>query len=122
MEGRLYKTLKLDNQLELNIYDKSTKIAADGWFVKLAAIINIEIRDSLFNEISKLPADIGEMKNKLGNTIDFKIEMERNFIHASEKETVYNQLVNSFLNTNLKYISKPIFPGRYIIKKFLEKK
>ena len=57
------------------------------------------------------------------NTIDcvFRYEQkrERNFVGDQQKDTVFNDLVTSFLTSTRKYLSHPNFAARYAVREYL---
>ena len=105
-EENLFKKIKMNNHQELLVYDKSRKIAADTWFVTLIIRMIIKIDPTIFTGISEMLVGIEDIKKKFGEDIKYEIKIEKNFVNDLEKDSVFNQLLDSFLSTNLPYLSK----------------
>ena len=118
---QLIKSIPLDNGQVLNIYDASKKIAGDRWRVNLVARILISVDEiSLENNAAMPPID--EIKHILGDTVEYETKKERNFIDDKEKQTVLNDLLDTFIKYSSPYLSHPKFTKRFIIKKYHEYK
>ncbi|MBU0993715.1 MAG: hypothetical protein KJ737_14575 [Proteobacteria bacterium] len=121
MKEKLIKVHKLDNNQELEIYDLSRKIAEDTWVVIAIIRMNININNLFMKDEKELPVTIADIKDILGENVLFEIKIEKNFIHHSNKNNELKQLVDSFLKTNIGYISKHAFPGKYVLKEYFKK-
>lgn len=106
------KTFNLSNGLILEIKDESKKIAKDRWVVRLRALIDIPLKY----------IDRDDIKAELGENVIYEKRRERNFIAETEKDAVFNELTQSFVNMSLKYLAHPDFPKKFILKKYNEHK
>ena len=61
------------------------------------------------------------MIDKLGSVVKYEYLAERNFIMAKEKEKLFEKLVHDFFDSLGKYISKPAFPKKLILKQYKDK-
>ena len=118
---QLIKSIPLDNGQVLNIYDASKNIAGDRWQVNLVARMIISIYKIKPENNADLPS-IAELKQALGDTVEYKIKKERNFIDDKKKQTVLNDLLDTFIKYSAPYLSHPEFSQRFIIKKYHEYK
>lgn len=121
MEYNFVKAVELGNNLKLKIYDSSKKMAGDRWLVSLTARIKIPVdpNSKLFSgsEYSK-----EEIDRLLGSEVLFEQKRERFFIDEKNKESVFNQLCDSFIDNTISYLSHPDFPKKFAIMKLKEKK
>jgi wyosine [tRNA(Phe)-imidazoG37] synthetase (radical SAM superfamily) len=121
MPEQLIKSIPLDNGQVLNIYDASKNIAGDRWQVNLVARIVISVNEiSLENNAAN--ATLSEIEQALGDTVEYEIKKQRNFIDDKEKQTVLTDLLDTFIKYSAPYLSHPDFPKRFIIKKYHERK
>ena len=95
MESNFVKSVGLENNLQLKIYDNSRKIAGDRWLVKMIAQVDIPV-SSVLETLHDLHNDPNgnrdEILKLLGSTVIFEQKRERFFIDESKKETVFNEL------------------------------
>ena len=121
MPEQLIKSIALDNGQVLNIYDASKNIAGDRWQVNLVARMLISVYDINSETNTALPP-IDEIKQALGDTVEYETNKQRNFIDDKEKQAVFNELLDTFVKYSVPYLSHPDFPKRFIIKKYHEHK
>ncbi len=121
MNEKLIKTIVLKNGLKLEIYDQSRKIAGDRWLVKMAAKIDIPIdRQHLGDGLNK-QVSLNSLKESFDNFIRYEQRRERNFIGDQQKDTVFNDLVASFLTSTREYLSHPNFAARCALREHLRR-
>ncbi len=120
MKERLIKTLDLENGLQLNVYDASRKLAGDRWLVSLIVRMDVPVTDALKKNSRRSAENIDEIKNVVGDNVLFEKKREKIFVDKTEKETVFKELCDMFLNSSLNYLSKDIFPEQYILKTYKE--
>lgn len=95
------KILRLENGLELKLYDRSRKIAGDRWRVSFSARTEIPLSGLSSAQTEHLPALAGEIEAAAGNCAVFEHKAERNFVAENEKEEIFNSLCDSFLKNSL---------------------
>ena len=120
MKEELIKTLDLENGLQLNVYDASRKLVGDRWLVSLIVRMDVPVTDALEKNSRQPMESIDEIKDVLGDSVMFEQKRERIFVDSAEKETVFKELCDMFLNSSLDYLSKEIFPEQYILKTYRE--
>ena len=122
MNEKLIETIVLKNGLILEIYDHSRKVAGDRWLVKLVSKVDIPIDYLIRNagESSQLNLNIDELRKFFNACIRFEQKRERNFISEMEKDTVFNDLLASFLKSSQAYLSHPAFTVRYAVSRIFK--
>ena len=118
MNEKLIRTDTLGNNLKLELYDASRKIAGGRWLVSLVAKIDIPINDSILPIDGEPDTDIIEIRKALGESVCFKLTRNRNFIAATQKEATLQDLIESFLSISSSYLSHKDFPKKFIAKEY----
>ena len=118
MEEILIKSIKLENELTIKLFDGSRKIAGDRWFVSMIARAEVPININSFNGDRKFDISIDEIRSALGESVIFEQKFEKNFVDNTEKEKIINRQKESFISSVLPYISLPQFQQMYILKEF----
>jgi hypothetical protein len=113
------KQLKLENGTELEILDASRPLAGDRWQVAAVFRLTIPITSEMFSG-TKTPDDVAEIRRLLGERLVFEKRLERTFIDKGAREKTFEQLVDSYLEGALEYISKPAFARNYVLKRYAE--
>jgi hypothetical protein len=120
MKEKLIKTLDLENGLQLNVYDASRKLVGDRWLVSMIVRMDVPVTEVLKKNSIQPTKSIDEIKSVLGDSVIFEKKRERNFVDTTERVTVFKELCDMFLNSQLYYLSKSIFPKQYILKTYKE--
>jgi hypothetical protein len=121
MKEKLIKTMELKNGMQLNFYDASRPLAGDRWLISLIIRMEIPVVEALINDEGKSMDSVGEIKKVLGEKVLFEQKRERIFVGESEKQTVFEEVYNFFIDSVLGYLSNKAFPKRYVLKKYREK-
>ncbi len=100
----------LENGLELVITSIIKHIAGDRCQVTFQAEIEIKIESDYFKNDVRNSPDVEKVKSLLGSSTVFRYSKVRNFIAVDEKERVFDELKNQFLENTLAYISSDSFP------------
>ena len=120
MADAILKSIKLDNQSQLDLMDASQKVAADRWLVRL----NIRLTVPVTALSTGAPDDAGprleDVRAELGERVLFEQTKERNFVDDREKDAVLNNLHDAFMATAAAYLAHPLFPQKLILKKYHE--
>ena len=120
MKEKLIKTLDLENGLQLNVYDASRKLVGDRWLVSLIIRMDVPVAGALKKNNRESMEHIDEIKDMLGDSVLFEKKREKIFVDTVEKEMVFKELFDLFMNSSLKYLSKEIFPKQYVLKMYKE--
>jgi hypothetical protein len=121
MKEKLIKTMGLKNGMKLKFYDASRPLAGDRWLISLIIIAEMSVVEALINDEGKSMDSVGEIKKVLGEKVLFEQKRERIFVGESEKQTVFEEVYNFFIDSVLGYLSNKAFPKRYVLKKYREK-
>lgn len=118
MKETLVKTIDLENNQKLEIYDASRRVGADTWLVTMIARVEILINELLFTAEELSSINLDEIKKALGEKVYFQTKIDRNFINDARKDEVLNGLCDVFLANTRSYLSHPDFPKKFVLKKF----
>jgi hypothetical protein len=121
MKEKLIKTMDLKNGMTLNFYDASRPIVGDRWLISLIVRMEIPVVEALINDEGKSMDGVDEIKKVLGEKVLFEQKRDRIFVEESEKQTVFEEVYNFFIDSVLSYLSNKAFPKRYVLKKYREK-
>lgn len=121
MKEKLVKTIDLKNGIQLKIFDGSRKVAGDRWMINLVARMDIPVMETLVKNGRESSESIDEIQTMIGEKVSFEQKRERIFIDESEKDSVFKEMVDIFLNHTLRYLSREAFPKQYVMKKYREK-
>ena len=101
----LLEEIKLSNGLTLQIFDLSRAIAADTVKVELSMQIKINLETSFFADTS----DYDQVKNIFGEELTYTHKAERIIVSKENENTVREELINTFKNNLLNYLSAANF-------------
>jgi hypothetical protein len=121
MKEKSIKTMDLKNGMQLKFYDNSKKLAGDRWLISLIVRMEIPVAEVSINDEGKSMERVDEIKKILGEKVLFEQKRERIFVGESEKQTVFEELYDFFIDSVLGYLSNKAFPKRYVLKKYREK-
>jgi rRNA maturation protein Rpf1 len=121
MKEKLIKTMDLKNGMQLKFYDNSRKLAGDRWLISLNVRMEIPVTEVSINDKGKSIEIVNEIKEVLGEKVLFEQKRERIFVAQSEKQAVFEELYDFFIDSVLGYLSNKAFPKRYVLKKYREK-
>jgi len=120
MKEKLIKTLDLENGLQLKVYDGSRELVGDRWLVSLIVRMDVPVTEALKKNSREPMENIDEIKDMLGDSVLYEKKREKIFVDKTEKEKVFKELCDMFLNSSLNYLSKKAFPKQYILKTYKE--
>ena len=63
--------------------------------------------------------DISKVTSILGNSTSYSYSKTRNFIAQDEKDKIFEDMKQQFLDTSLQYISSPSFPAKLIKRNYV---
>jgi len=118
MKQSLMKRMELSNDLKLDFYDISRKLAGDRWYVGMVARIDIPLTDWLLTNQLLSNYSVEEVRNALGETVRFQEKRERHYIDEREKDPLLKIMMDSFIKSTLNYYSHSDFPVKYVLKEF----
>ena len=120
MEPILIKTIDLENHLTLDIYDESIKMIGDRWMVNMVARIKVPLDEALIQKSEDSSVNKDKIKKALGKEVVFEHKSNRIFVDDNEKESIFQEMYDHFIDNTLHYLSRPNFPERFLLKKIRE--
>ena len=118
MEDKLIDTIKLENGLTLEIYDRSKEVVAGRWLVSFEARIDVKVDPQYFEGRDIESPSLDAVQKALGDKVTYSCKKSRNFIAATEKNEVLEGLKERFLTTTRPYFSSANFPRNIILSKY----
>ena len=109
----------LENKLELVIYSRFKHTAGDRCQVTFEAGVDVVIKEEYFKDNALNNLDISRVMSLLGDKTSYSYSKTRNFIAEDEKDNVFEDLKQQFLDNNLAYISSPSFPAKLIKRNYV---
>ncbi len=123
MNSEEYKEISykngLENNLELVIFSRFKHIAGDRCQVTFEASIDVDIKEDYFRDEILNNLDISKVTSILGNSTSYSYSKTRNFIAQDEKNNIFEDMKQQFLDTSLQYISSPSFPAKLIKRNYV---
>ena len=90
-------------------YNKGLTFVIPPWLKNLVS--GNELKELFFEDIV----------DKVGPVAVYEFAVERNFIMAKDKDKLFEELEQNFFETLGKYISKPNFPKKLILKQYKDR-
>lgn len=115
----LFEKNTLKNNLLLVTLSSFKHTAGDRCQVTFKAEIDVEIKEDYFIEQSLVNLDIDSVKKLLGKKTSYSYSKTRNFIQENEKNKIFEELKQQFLDNNLPYISSSSFPAKLIKRNYM---
>lgn len=113
---KLIETITLPNGLILEIFDLSRSIATDTVKVELSFQTKIFLKESYFTSND----DYVLVKDIMGDEMTYKHTMERTFVKKDDEDLTRNELINTFRNNSLEYLSNANFAQKMALSKLRE--
>ena len=101
----LIEEIILDNGLKLQAFDLSRVIAADTVKVEISFKIKIDLLESYFANAQ----DYLQVKSIFGSELTYEHNVERTIVPKKERDTVREELIATFKNNSLIYLSHAKF-------------
>jgi len=120
MKPILIKTIDLENHLTLKLYDESIKMIGDRWLVNMVARMKVPVDEALIKESETSSANKDEIKKALGKEVVFEHKSNRIFVDENEKESIFQEMYDNFIDNILPYLSRTSFPEKFLLKKIRE--
>ena len=118
MEEKLVNTVTLKNNLKLNFYDASKKIAEGRYYVSLIIRMNVVVKPEMFSDNKIKDATYDEIIAIIGDMITFEKKRERNFISETDKDNIFKEMCDSVLTHTSLYYSREDFPQKFILSQY----
>ena len=109
----LLDEIKLGNGLTVKIFDLSRAIAADTVKVELSMQIKIPLETSYFSDV----CDYDQVRNIFGQELTYDHRAERIIVPKENKDAVREELLNTFKNNLLGYLSVANFSQKLALSR-----
>ncbi|MGD0022500.1 MAG: hypothetical protein ABSC54_09375 [Smithellaceae bacterium] len=108
---KLIEEINLPNGLKLNIFDLSRPIAADTVKVEISVQSKIDLKESYFPN----SLDYHQVKRIFGDNFYYEYKMERSFVAKENQEAIRKELLCTFKDNSLHYLSSVNFPQKFAL-------
>lgn len=102
---KLIEEIELSNGLALEIFDATRTIAKDTVKVEIYFQMKISLKESYLAN----SRDYEQVKNIMGDELVYKYKLERSFVSIKEEDSTRTELISTFKNNSLNYLSSPSF-------------
>lgn len=106
---KLIEEIILPNGLKLKISDLSRDIAADTTKVEVSFKIDIDLKESFFQDLQ----DYQDVKRNFGEKLVFENKEERTFVEKERCDAVREELLDTFKKNLLHYLGTNNFDEKY---------
>ncbi len=113
---KLIEEIKLKNGLDLKIFDLSRSIAADTVKVEISIQTNVSLEESFFINTE----DYVLVKNIMGDELAYEHTLERTFVSKKNEDLTRQELISTFKNNSLEYLSAVNFAKKMALSKLRE--
>lgn len=115
---KIIEQQKLENGIELLLYDCSRLVAGDRWLVELRCEAHMVIDETYWNLVPNDEPTLPEIREILGDRLSFITTKQRNFVDEGEREPVLREMVQQVYSSMLEYLKRPHFPQEYFKKQY----
>lgn len=110
---KLIEQIALPNGLTLHIVDHSRAIAADTVKVELAFQIQAVLLETYF----ATREDYLTVRNAMGDVLQYEYKVERTFVHSADEAAARRDMIETFKNNSLRYVSHDQFARKLAISR-----
>lgn len=116
MQMKLIEEIKLANGLILMIFDLSRAIAADTVKVEVFFRTKVALKKSYFTDAR----DYDKVKKIMGDELSYEHRLERSFVPKNDEDSTRTDLISTFKNNSLNYLSSEKFPQNMALSRLRE--
>jgi hypothetical protein len=117
--GRIIERRKLENGIELILYDRSRIMSGDRWLVELVCEAHVPVADKSWDFMTEEELQlIPEIRKMLGEKLSYSSSKTRTFVDGKEKEAALQEMMQQVYDSTLKYLKRHDFPGRLLKKQY----
>ena len=109
----------LENNLELVIFLRYKHTAGDRCQVTFEAEIDVEIKEEYFEDRVLNNLNINNVRSLLGEKTSYCYSKTRNFVTEDERDKIFSDLKQQFLDNSFSYISSHSFPAKLIKRNYV---
>ncbi|MBW2616368.1 MAG: hypothetical protein JRD02_09360 [Deltaproteobacteria bacterium] len=122
MSEKLFETITLNNNLDLEIWDLSRVIAGDRWLVSMEARLNFPIEIEHLETLPDKEKVLAILKETFGEEISYRYNHENFFVDKNQKREVFQENLERLKENVLLYLSRPDFAKKLVLSKYRELK
>lgn len=111
--ARLVESITLKNGLVLEVYDYSRPISVDTTKVELVVRVKVPLLESYFESRK----DFVDTASAFGQEISYEYRKERTFVSNEARDPVFQELISTFKEDSLGYLSHADFARRLALSK-----
>ena len=120
-KNKLVEKRHLSNGVVISVFDQSRKIAGDRWYVRY--LCEAAIPRSLFEDFldNKQEGDEGLTKyiqSRLEEAVLHRFIKEKHFVAVTELDAIKDEFISQIMRTALSYLSKPVYPEKFVEKTY----
>jgi hypothetical protein len=112
--GDTLRSVRLDNGLIIEIFDRSNRYFGDYHRVYVEARCRVVLHLDNFAGSADPAAELQSARAVLGNEVVFVRKLEKMGVAGEAVERTRETLIGSFIRSSLSYMSTPAFPGRFV--------
>ncbi len=120
--GNIIEKIRLPNDLELELIDKSRVLAGDRWLVSLEARIVIPIDKKYLEGIKEADHVIEILKKQYNENVEYSYTQEKHFVDQREKDKVFKSFVENIKKNAIHYLSHPKFAQKTLLARYRDLK
>ncbi len=113
---KLIEEIKLKNGLDLKIFDLSRSIATDTVKVEISFRTSVSVKESFFTSTE----DYVLLRNIMGDELAYEHTLERTFVYKDNEDSTRNELISTFKNNSLEYLSAANFAQKMALYRLRE--
>ena len=113
---KLIEEIELANGLKLEIFDLSRAIAKDTVKVEIHFQTKIYLKENYFTNAE----DYIQIKNIMGDELAYEHKLERSFVSKENEDSIRNELITTFKDNSLGYLTAVNFAQKMSLAKLRE--
>jgi hypothetical protein len=114
MNDELLRSMRLDNGLSIEFYDRSNRYFGDYHRVCIVVQFRIVIEAALFADVLDGAAEEQKARTRFGHELLITRTLERMGVASAELPEVRAALIDSYLSNSLAYLAVPGYPARLL--------
>jgi hypothetical protein len=118
MSEKLFETITLENNLNLEIWDLSRVIAGDRWLVGMEARLSVPIRMEHLEALPDKEKVLTILKDTFGREISYRYKQEKFFVDKNEKRDVFRKNLERLKESVLQYLSVPDLARKLVLSRY----
>ena len=118
INNREIETIKLDNGLELRLWDQSRILAGDRWLIRFEALMDIPIHEKFVPETEDRDSILLLLRQQYGDRVQYRYNMERHFVSEDMKTSLFNDFMRSVREVVAPYLSRSDIAEKILLARY----